>query len=224
MTFASKAVKFFLNLKVPKKLPENINVLNPYITPDVKSIVEKFFFKFYDDNRKRILIIGINPGRFGGGITGIAFTDPIALEEHCGIKNSFIKKPELSSKFVYSFINEYGGVKKFYSDFFISALFPLALLNNGKNYNYYDSKELYTFLKPQLISSLKKQFDFGIRKESVVCLGKKNSVYLNILNDKLKLFKEIIVLEHPRYIMQYRLKEKNKFVKKYLNVFNSLLN
>ncbi len=39
----------------------------------------------------RYLILGINPGRFGGGITGIPFTDPIRLQNICGIENDFQK-------------------------------------------------------------------------------------------------------------------------------------
>lgn len=45
-------------------------------------------FKFFTN------ILGINPGRFGAGTTGIAFIDPIRLENECGINNSFPKKVE----------------------------------------------------------------------------------------------------------------------------------
>jgi len=222
-TFSRKAIDFFINLKTPKTMPAGISILNPYNDKEVKRITENFYGKFFNDTNERILILGINPGRFGGGVTGIPFTDPIRLEEHCGIKNNLVKKPELSSGFVYSFIKEFGGTKKFYSKFFISAVFPLALLKSGKNYNYYDSNELYEYLKPGLITSLKTQANFGIRKDTVICLGKKNFKFLNILNKELNYFENIIVLEHPRYIMQYRLKEKNLYIKKYLEIFKSLL-
>ena len=220
-TFSQKAINFFTNLKSPKTLPGNIKVLNPYKVEDVKIIVKEFYNRFFDDTNERVFILGINPGRFGGGVTGIAFTDPIVLEEYCGIKNSLIKKPELSSRFVYSFINEFGGVTKFYSKFFMGAVYPLALLSDGKNYNYYDSKELYRILKPHLISSLQKQINFGARKDIVICLGKKNFNYLNELNKEFKFFESIIILEHPRFIMQYKLKKKEQYIKKYIDTFNS---
>ena len=222
-TFSKKAIKFFTNLKSPKNLTGSVKVLNPYISTEVKGITKKFYSCFFNDANERVFILGINPGRFGGGVTGIPFTDPIALEKYCGIKNSFNKKPELSSKFIYSLINEYGGVKKFYSKYFISAVFPLALLNDGKNHNYYDSKELYLHLKPDLIFSLKKQLNFGARKDKVICLGKKNFDYLNELNKELNYFKNIIVLDHPRFIMQYRLKRKAGYINTYLKTLHSCL-
>ncbi|MDO8550987.1 MAG: DUF4918 family protein [Ignavibacteria bacterium] len=220
-TFSQKVINFFTNLKSPQDLPGNIKVLNPYKDEEVKKIVNDFYNHFFSDNNERVFILGINPGRFGGGVTGIPFTDPIVLEEYCGIKNSLNKKAELSSKFVYSFINEFGGVKKFYSQFFISAIYPLALLSDGKNYNYYDSKELYQHLKPYLISSLHKQINFGARKDIVICLGKKNFSYLNQLNKEINYFENITTLEHPRFIMQYRLKKKDQYIQKYIDTLRS---
>jgi hypothetical protein len=187
----------------------------------VKRITAEFFTRFFNDSNQRTFILGINPGRFGGGITGIPFTDPIALEEYCGIKNNLTKKPELSSRFVYLLIKEFGGAKKFYSKFFISAAFPLALIKSGKNYNYYDNTELYNNLKPYLISSLKKQLMFGARKETVVCFGKKNFVYLNELNKELNYFENIITLDHPRFIMQYRLEKKEQYIQDYIRALKS---
>ena len=220
-TFSQKVINFFTNLKSPQDLPGNIKVLNPYKDEEVKKIVNDFYNHFFNDNNERVFILGINPGRFGGGVTGIPFTDPIVLEEYCGIKNSLNKKAELSSKFVYSFINEFGGVKKFYSQFFISAIYPLALLSDGKNYNYYDSKELYQHLKQYLISSLQNQINFGARKDIVICLGKKNFSYLNQLNKEINYFENITILEHPRFIMQYRFKKKDQYIQKYRDTLSS---
>ena len=141
--FADKAIKYFQNLESPKYLSGKIETLNPYKNEEVKKISSYFYKKYFSDFNKRIFAFGINPGRFGGGVTGISFTDPVALENFCGIKNSFEKKRELSSNFMYNFISYYGGVEKFYSKYFISALYPLALLKDGLNYNYYDEKDLF---------------------------------------------------------------------------------
>jgi hypothetical protein len=222
-TFSERAINFFLNLKQPKHLPDKISVLNPYKEKEVKVIVSNFFNLFFNDRNKRTFILGINPGRFGGGVTGIAFTDPIALEQFCGIKNNLIKKPELSSKFIYNVISEFGGTKNFYSRFFISAIYPLALISNKKNFNYYSDKEIYKILKEDLIYSLKKQITFGARKDAVICLGNKNSEYLKELNEEINYFEKIITLEHPRFIMQYRLKKKDAYIKKYIDVLNLLV-
>ena len=221
LSFADRSVSFFLNLSQPSNLPKNIHTMNPYETEDVKKIVIEFYKKYFNDNSKRILALGINPGRFGGGITGVSFTDPIALENFCGIKNSFVKKKEISSEFIYSFITKFGGAEKFYSKCFISALYPLALIKDGLNYNYYDGKRLYKILKPAIVDSVKTQIDFGSRTDFVICLGRKNSLYLKEINDEQKFFGKIIVLDHPRYIMQYKRKSMSKYLEEYLQAFNN---
>jgi len=222
-TFAENAISYFTKLKAPVQLPLDVHVLNPYEKDNVKSAVREFYQKFYDDDRKRIFILGINPGRFGGGLTGIAFTDPVALRKHCCIDNHLGNKEELSSKFVYEVINRFGGVEKFFSHFFLSAIYPLALINDGKNFNYYDSKKLFTFLRPQLMNSLNEQIIFGADRKVVICLGKKNADYLKLLNNELELFERIETLEHPRFIIQYRKKKMKDYIKKYLAVLNSSL-
>ena len=222
-TFARKAICYFTDLKSLSGLPSGIGLLNPYENANVQSAVKDFYQKFYSDDKKRIYIIGINPGRFGGGLTGIAFTDPVALKKHCGIDNSLGLKEELSSKFIYEVIAQFGGVKEFFSKFFLSAIYPLALIKDGKNYNYYDDKKLFSFLKPQLIVSLKEQIKFGTDRKVVVCLGKKNAEYLKVLNDELKLFSKIEVLDHPRFVMQYRKKKVDYYIKHYIGTLHRAL-
>ena len=53
------------------------------------------------------------------------------------------------------------------------------------------------------------------------CIGSgDNFKFLTEINQKYKFFDEIIPLEHPRFIMQYNLKHKDKFLNKYINAFN----
>jgi Uracil DNA glycosylase superfamily len=215
-TFADKAIKFFTGLKIPDKIPKSIGVLNPYKTKEVKEAVKHFFHKYFNDSEKRAFVFGINPGRFGGGLTGISFTDPVALREECGIENELGDRKELSSKFIYKVINQYGGVKKFYSKIFITALYPLAIIQDGKNYNYYDSLKLYESLKTQIASAIKEQVGFGADRRFAVCLGKKNAKYFNEINKEYNFFEEIRVLDHPRYIMQYRLKMVDHYLTEYM--------
>ena len=79
-TFGSKATDFFLQLNPQFNLPKDFDYLKSYESPAVQHVTKEFFKKFYNDERKRVFVIGINPGRFGSGTTGIAFTDPIRLE------------------------------------------------------------------------------------------------------------------------------------------------
>lgn len=222
-TFVTRATRYFINLKSPGKLPPGIHILNPYEKHEVREVVSKFFQKYYNDDQKRIYILGINPGRFGGGLTGISFTDPVALRNHCGIENQLGDKEELSSKYIYQAIAQIGGVKKFFSNFFLSAIYPLALIKDGKNYNYYDDNKLFHSLEPRLKESLVEQVGFGANCKTVICLGKKNASYLKLLNDELKLFDKIEILNHPRFIMQYRKKKMSQYIQQYISVFDRVL-
>ena len=141
-------LNFYKRLKADFELPEGIEVMNPFPDPATWRLVSDFYQKFYNDNKSRILIFGINPGRFGGGVTGIPFTDPLCLQEKCGIENNYPKRTELSAGFIYQMIEAYGGVKKFYGDFFITALSPLGFTRDSTNLNYYDDKELLKSSSP----------------------------------------------------------------------------
>ena len=220
MSFATKAIKYFSELRPPGNLIKEPGLLNPYESEEVKIIVRKFYKKFYTDDRKRLFVFGINPGRFGGGLTGISFTDPVALREKCGIENSLGERKELSSKFIYRAIDEFGGAKKFFSKVFLTALYPFALLKDGKNYNYYDDNSLAKKLKPEITETIKSQVEFGARRDLVIVLGKKNAEYFSKINNALMLFENVVVLEHPRYIMQYKLKKIDIYIKKYIDAIN----
>ena len=78
---SNKILDFLFNLQFPVELPQGIEVMHPFTDEEVKRIVRIFYEKYYSDNNPRYCIIGINPGRFGGGVTGIPFTDPIRLDK-----------------------------------------------------------------------------------------------------------------------------------------------
>lgn len=220
-TFAEKAVTFFnhLDLTLPPSL--QIGVLNPYKNPELRDCTEKFFNKFFNDHRKRIFIMGINPGRFGGGLTGISFTDPVALRKFCGIENNFGNKRELSSEFIYMMIEEYGGVKKFYRDFFMSAVCPLGFKKGSLNYNYYDDTNLLKAVTPFIRNTWNLQIEMGAREDALIVIGtNKNRKFIESLNNEFQFFEKIIPLEHPRFIMQYRRKKLDHYIAQYVSVLH----
>jgi Domain of unknown function (DUF4918) len=221
MTFSGRVINYFCSLKSPRIQPAEIELINPYETDEVKEIIKKFYSKFYSDENERLFIIGINPGRFGGGLTGIAFTDPVTLRENCHIENSLGDRKELSSKFIYTVIEKFGGTYVFFSKVFLTALYPFAITKNGKNYNYYDEKFLAEKLRGEIIENLKYQIGFSARRDVAILLGKKNVDYFFPINEEHKFFDKIIVLEHPRYIMQYKLKQIDEYIKKYLEAINN---
>lgn len=211
--FSERVIKFYNALVIKNPLPDGVEIINPYHQPEVNEVCKKFYAKYYNDNLGRRVIFGINPGRFGAGITGIPFTDPKKLEEECQIQNSFNKRSELSSEFIYLLINAMGGAAHFYKHYFIGAVSPLGFIKNRKNYNYYDSPELFRVLKPFLVKSLVDQIGLGITSRKCFCLGQgKNLDYLTRLNDELGLFDEIVPLPHPRWVMQYRRKKLDHYL------------
>ncbi len=217
MNFADNILGFLFNLKIPFKLPKDVEVLDAHQREDVRQVCTLFYKKYYNDNNKRHLLIGINPGRFGGGVTGVPFTDPIRLEKICGIKNDFQKKQELSSVFIYDMIEAFGGAKKFYKQFYFSAVSPLGFIKYGKNLNYYDDKVLLKQIEPFVIDCMQKQIAFGLHTDICFCIGEgENLKYLQKLNSTYNWFAKIKSLSHPRFIMQYRIKRKEEFIQRYL--------
>ncbi len=220
MTFGEQASLFLQSLGSSNlSVPEGIDVLNPYRLPNVLEYVHKFYGKFYSDNTRRIFLFGINPGRFGAGVTGIAFTDPMNLEIHCGIANSIDKKPELSSRFIYQLIKAYGGVKAFYASFYVTSVSPLGFIRDGKNLNYYDHPKLRQEIEPFMVQSIRRQIAFGTTRKCCLCLGQgENLREFQGLNDRYHFFDKIYPLPHPRFVLQYKKKQLAKYVKLYLHV------
>jgi hypothetical protein len=228
-TLAEKINHFNKTLSFTGTLPSGIRIMNPFREDkNVMSVSSAFYQKYYNDLLPRHIVLGINPGRFGGGITGIPFTDPKRLVDICGIPFHGEMKHEPSSAFIYEMIDAYGGPEKFYQKIYINSICPLGFTSinaKGKevNYNYYDSKELTAAVGGFINLSIQKQIAFGISTDTAFCFGTgKNEKFLSRLNEEKKYFKKIIALEHPRFIMQYKSKSKIKFIDKYIAAFHSV--
>ena len=226
--FSQKVITFNKNLKYSGELPKDFSVMNPFLeNPETFKVMTEFYEKFYNDNRKRKFIIGINPSRHGAGVTGVLFTDTKNLEKYCGIKMTSARTHEISSVFMYDMIEEFGGVEKFYSQFYIISPFPFAITRKNKNgqslnANYYDDKELFKCVENFMIESVKKHITLGLDTSEVFILGKKNAEFIKKINDKENFFEKMTVLEHPRYIQQYKSKEKQLYIDKYILAFKNL--
>ncbi|NRF39879.1 uracil-DNA glycosylase family protein [Pedobacter foliorum] len=225
-TFADRIIEFNKQLDFSGSLPNNIRIMNPYKeNPLALACSSTFYKKYYNDNEPRHLILGINPGRFGSAMTGVSFTDPKRMVGKCDISFSGQMTHEPSSEYIYEMIAAYGGIKEFYSKFYIHSVCPLGFtIKSAKskevNYNYYDNAELLKAAYPFIIENLEKQIAIGFETDICFCFGTgKNETFLRKLNNEKQYFKEIIALEHPRYIMQYKSKNKSDYIKKYLNAF-----
>src|SRR3569833_1505993 len=230
MTFAEKTIQFNKQVDFKGTLPVGISIMNPFKeSPQAVRITEQFYNKYYSDDNKRYLILGINPGRFGGGVTGVPFTDSKRLKSACGIDYIGKETHEPSSVFIYEMIDAFGGPAEFYSHIYINSMFPLGFTATnaaGKevNYNYYDSKELIATVYDAIIENIQKLIDIGCYTDSCFCFGTgTNEKFLKKINHEQGFFKNIVALEHPRFIMQYKAKTKQQYIDKYIAAFRSVI-
>jgi hypothetical protein len=195
--------------------------MNPYAeSAEAWKASEAFYKKFYNDQAQRNLILGINPGRHGAGATGVPFTDPKRLLE-LNIPWNGPLSHEPSSVYVYDMISAYGGPEAFYKRYFINSVSPLGYTIRNKagkdvNFNYYDTPVLFKKILPFIHENLEQLRSMGFDMDTAFVLGVKNAKCLEQINQKGKYFRELVVLEHPRYIMQYQLRAKQRFIDKYL--------
>jgi hypothetical protein len=226
-TFADKVIDLISQLRYDgAPLPQDIRVLNPYLdNAQAMQIASAFYRKYYDDHKPRRIILGINPGRFGGAVTGVPFTDTKRLRSACNIPFAGRDTHEPSSVFIYEMIAAFGGPEAFYGQFYISSVFPLALTRvtgpgKEKNYNYYDSKTLLEALRPYMVENIRRQIALGVRTDVGFCFGTgKNEANLRRLNEQYRFFDKIVALEHPRFVVQYRARDMRSYIDKYLAAF-----
>ncbi len=221
-------LNFNQNLSLPDdELPGNFGFMNPFQDDphgQINRITETFYRKYYNDNQPRKILLGINPGRHGAGVTGIPFTDTERLENVCGIDPGGFSTYEPSSVFVYAVIDAFGGPETFYSSFYVNSLSPLGYTTVNKkgntvNANYYDDKQLQEAVEPFMIAKLQEQISWGLDTDVCYCLGKgKHFAYFNKLNKKHRFFDKVVPLEHPRYVVQYKWKKRDEYILKYLKL------
>ena len=219
-TWAHHLFTFYKELDPPRQVPAGIGWLYPQQSAEVLEVVQCFLTKYYNDAAPRTLLLGINPGRFGAGVTGVNFTAAKQLSEICALEHPFKKGSELSAEFIYEMIGAYGGAKAFYSNFFIGSVCPLGFVKEGKNINYYDDKALLSVVEPFIVKSMNQLLNFHFKRDKCFCIGEgKNYAYLSKLNTRHGWFQKIVPLPHPRFIMQYR----RKFVQDFINQYLQLL-
>jgi hypothetical protein len=90
------------------------------------------------------------------------------------------------------------------------------------NYNYYDRPDLLKDVHSFLVKSLKQQIALGMKTSNCLVLGKKNADILKKINKEEKLFEEVNWIEHPRYIQQYKMKQREEYIGKYLEALKKL--
>jgi len=218
-TWTDHLISFYRDLQPPSRLPKGISWLYPQQFVAVQQILRQFLDRFYTDTAPRKIWLGINPGRFGAGVTGVNFTAPRQLRDFCRIEHDLGNGTELSAEFIYAMISGYGGPEPFYAQCFIGSVCPLGFVKDGRNINYYDDKNLLAAVEPFIVRNLNRLLQGRPIHDTCVCIGgEKNFKYLMKLNDRHQWFKQIVALPHPRFIMQYRRREVPQFIQQYLQL------
>jgi hypothetical protein len=207
------------------RLPKHVGVLDPFHgenAAQVRAMVEEFHRRYYADNRPRMLMLGINPGRFGAGSTGICFTDTKRCETDLGIRVEGLQTHEPSSDFFYRMVRAAGGPEAFYGQVYVQSLCPLGFTRKGDkgtwvNLNYYDDPALQKAITPLMVQWVGRLIATGMRTDLACCIGTgRNYAFFSKLNEEHGFFRRIIPLEHPRFVMQYRYKTLERYIDKYL--------
>lgn len=223
MALSDRILSWYKTLEINVDLPDTVRVLNPYrdMAPETFAAMESFYHRYYADDKPRKLIMGINPGRLGAGLTGIPFTDTPALRS-IGIDMPHVDTSETSAEFVWKVIEAYGGPDAFFAEWFIGGVSPLGFIQlnekgNWVNFNYYDDPKIQRALTPFLKEQIGLQQQLVGNPDHLVLFGTgKNAKAVNQMNDEEKWFQSITALEHPRFVMQYRRKRSSEFIEKFI--------
>lgn len=216
--FGSHLAKFLCAATIDFELPPGFVSLVPYADAEVQRVVNEFCTRYYNGNQKRLALWGINPGRFGAGITGICFTDPVSLSGQLEIPSTLTGRRELSAEFISMVIDEYGGPTAFYRDVYLGALSPIGFVREGKNINFYDDKTLARTIVPFIRYNLQTITSFGLQSSAAILLGSGSlqSYVQKHLSDHFSKMK-VLALDHPRFIMQYKRSRVHEYVKRYVD-------
>lgn len=210
------------------ELPDGFTVINPFNGPQkerVREVTTLFYNKYYDDDKPRRLVLGSSPARRGTAVTGVPFEDAKLLESDTGVDVGGYAVSRPSAGFLHDVISRYGGRSKFYADFIMSFVCPLGLTRtspkgNEVNCNYYENKKLLKLLHSFLVDTLERQLAFGTDTSVCYCIGSgENFAFLSKVNEGQRFFREIVPLEHPRYITQYCRDREEEYADKYLRAF-----
>ncbi len=219
---ASNAGRVFadrlINVRCQVPIPQGFEILCPYTEHEVQRVVRCFYDRYLRVGPPRLALYGINPGRFGAGITGLAFTDPWALNHQLNIPTSLDGRREPSAVFISAVIDAYGGAQAFYDDVLLTAFSPLGFVRSGVNVNFYDDAALQRAIVPFVAEHVDAVREAGAPSATIVILGSgKLRQFVERHLAPTRRFNHVVALDHPRYIMQYRRATMDRYVEQYVD-------
>ena len=134
-TTAQKILEFYDSLKnVDINLPERrYRLINPFAGANqqqIAQITQRFYRRYYYDNKRRFMILGSSPARRGTALIGVPFEDVNHLQKDTGISIDAFGANKRSSSFLYEVMEEYGGRQNFYKQFLYALLMYIIYNKN----------------------------------------------------------------------------------------------
>jgi hypothetical protein len=218
VTYSDQVIRFYSDFAVGDVFDSALQLHNPFDAPSRRDVMTNFYRKYFDDEIQRIHIIGINPSKLSSTSTGIHYTDGFALENFCGIENTFSKARELTSDFFYRVVEKMGGSHKFYAKIFPWAAMPVALTAHGKYANYY---EVDNERVNEIVSRNIDWLSMLPRTGKLVVLGLgENQSRIKKMGRFPFGYQDIRYLPHPRWALQYNRAKVDEFVDMYIEALS----
>ncbi|WP_409305568.1 uracil-DNA glycosylase family protein [Peribacillus sp. SCS-155] len=188
---------------------EGVSLLTGFVKK--VNLVHKFYSAYYKEERERIVLCGINPGRLGAGKTGVPFIDFASLSYLLpGIDTA---DSELSATFIFSIINKLGyGV--FFNKVYLTNISWFGFSKEGRNYNYY---RLPNHLQTQFTNGFIKEMEI-VKPKTIIPLSKQVEKTINRMQVQNLINPQILIaqaLAHPYYYSNFRTRY-NRGIKTYI--------
>lgn len=207
--------KYFSDFEEFKKefsddlLSKDLVVLDDFLQN--KNNIKRYYEKYVSKNKPKIVLCGINPGRFGAGLTGIPFIDFKSLSKMLNDINR--TETEQSAQFFFRVIEKIGK-ERFYQNCYVTNISKFGFAEQGKsrNVNYYD---LPKNTQRWLLDRFCEEMNF-INPNIIIPLSQNVEHSLNLLKDEGKLSFNIGErINHPSWVMTYRKNDEDIWIKKY---------
>lgn len=184
-----------------------------------KDNIEKYYDKYVDFDSDKIVLCGLNPGRFGAGLTGVPFIDFKSLSKML----SNIKKDdgESSAQFFFELVKKFG-IEKFYKICYVTNIskFGYSKKSSAKNVNY---PKLPNSAQDWLFKRFIEEMNL-IKPKVIIPLSDDVAKTLKVLTQAQQLdYKIAPKLNHPAWVMTYKKKDKNLWLQKYYETIMSLI-
>jgi hypothetical protein len=216
VTFRNRVTEFYQTFSAPTSLSADIELINPYEDSSRRRAIEEYYAKFFNDENVRVHILGINPSRMHPTATGVNYTDGYALENFCGIENSFSKSRELTSDFFYQVVDAIGGAEEFFGRIFPWAMMPVTVTKKGNYANYYGN-DVVEDLKDLVRENVKWTSQLPSTGRLVILGSGENQKFFENLPGSPFGYNDVRVVPHPRWVLQYNRANVDKFIGQYVD-------